>query len=183
MEPDASQETALLDASVLRKVLPFFHCQTDYSFLRLPPERPVLGKTSFSQIFSLVCLLGDDGKQQNALGWQPGAVVQQTAGWLSSSDKHNSASAQGAGGCNIKLHFSELSVCGEEVCVLPGAAAPQSRRWLRAVQLYPREQSHISSEAAASLSASFPGSALISITERQAAFVRIARRDTAVLLG
>lgn len=47
------------------------------------PERLVLEKTFSSQIIPLIYLSGEERKQQNTLGCQPGTVIEQTAAWLS----------------------------------------------------------------------------------------------------
>lgn len=53
---------------MLGKVEPFFHCQTDDPFLQLPPERPVLGKTSLSlkKSHSSMCW---EGRQSSKTLW------------------------------------------------------------------------------------------------------------------
>lgn len=108
------------------------------------PERLVLEKTFSSQIIPLIYLSGEERKQQNTLGCQPGTVIEQTAAWLSPSDRNTAALAQGAGGCGASQATS-----------IAWSLLFGGRSVLFQVLLYPQvnvqEQRHISAEANPSL--------------------------------
>lgn len=141
-EANASQGTAVLDVSVLGKAVPFFHCQMDDPVLRLPPERLMLEKTSFSQMIPLICLSGEERKQQNTLGCQPGNCHRtNSCQALPQCQKHSSL---GTEGCRVSQATSIAWPL-----VFGGSTVPFQ------VLLYPQvnvqEQSHIIAESNPSL--------------------------------